>query len=52
MLTSECVRVMDEVNLFTFVCNSHVDRFPPEVKDLLASDSRKQSLRDSSQVAV
>lgn len=30
----------------------HVDRFPPEVKDLLASNSREQSLWYSGQVAV
>lgn len=32
--------------------DAHVDRFPPEVKDLLASNSREQSLWYSGEVAV
>lgn len=32
--------------------DAHVHRFPPEVKDLLASDAREQSLRNAGQVAV
>lgn len=32
--------------------DAHVDRLPPEVKDLLASDAREQSLGNPGQVAV
>lgn len=32
--------------------DAHVDCFPPEVEDLLASNAREQGLRYSAQVAV